>query len=67
MARSVNPDLLVGASEIAERLGHTRPQMIHTWRTRHADFPEPVAVLKQAMIWYWPDVEKWARKTRRIK
>lgn len=67
MARLVDPRHLVGTSEIAQRLGNTRHQMIHTWRKRFPDFPEPVAELKQAMIWYWPDVEKWARRTGRLK
>ncbi len=56
---------LVGAAEIASRL-HVARQVVHQWRQRHDDFPEPVAVLKQAMIWAWPDVEKWARKTGRL-
>ena len=58
-------DELVGAAEIAERLGHTRPQIVHTWRTRYPTFPPPVATLKQAMVWAWPDVEAWARATGR--
>jgi len=67
VAKPVDPGQLVGATEIAERLGVARPQVIHTWRTRHADFPEPVLALSQGLIWYWPDVEKWARRTGRIK
>lgn len=59
-------DQLVGAAEIAERLGSTRPQMVHTWRRRYPDFPQPVAVLKQAMVWAWPDVEEWAKRTGRL-
>ncbi len=59
-------DQLVGAAEVAQRLGVGRPQVVHDWRRRHPDFPEPVAVLKQAMVWHWPDVERWARKTGRL-
>ena len=66
MARLIDPRQLVGAAEIAERLGVARSQTIHVWRARHADFPEPVAELRQAMIWYWPDVAEWARATRRL-
>lgn len=65
--RAINPDLLVGSYEIAERLGVKRHQVVHSWRRRHADFPEPVAELRHSMIWYWPDVEKWATKTGRLK
>ena len=49
-----------------KRLGVKRPQVVHDWRRRHDGFPEPVATLKTAMIWYWPHVEAWARETGRI-
>lgn len=65
MARRIDPDLLVGAAEIADRLGVKRPQVVHDWRRRHPEFPKPVASLKTALIWYWPDVEAWARSTGR--
>lgn len=57
---------LVGASEIAKRLGASRPQVVHVWRQRYADFPQPIAVLDMGMIWAWPDVERWAKKTGRL-
>lgn len=60
MARQVDVTDLVGAAEIAARLGLAHPQSVHTLRRRHPDFPEPVAVLKQAMVWSWSDVEQWA-------
>lgn len=63
--REIDPDLLVGAPEIAERLGLARPQVVHNWRYRHLDFPAPIAQLRQGNIWYWPDVEKWIRDTGR--
>ncbi|MDF1597044.1 MAG: hypothetical protein P1T08_13270 [Acidimicrobiia bacterium] len=66
MGRRVDSELLVGASEIAERLGVARAQVVHTWRRRHADFPLPVAQLQSALIWYWPDIEKWAKITGRL-
>lgn len=50
-----------------ERLpGITEPRTIHAWARRHDDFPKPLGVLKSAMLWHWPDVEKWARKTGRL-
>ena len=58
-------DQLVGAAEIAERLGLAHPQTVHTLRRRHEDFPEPIATLRTAMVWAWPDVERWARDTGR--
>ncbi len=64
--RKVYVDELVGAAEVAERLGLAYVQTVHTWRSRYADFPVPVATLKRAMIWSWPDVEAWARSTGRL-
>lgn len=66
MGRRVDADQLVGAAEIAARLGVKRPQVVHDWRRRHPDFPEPVVSLRQAMIWHWPDIEAWARGTKRL-
>jgi hypothetical protein len=66
MGRHVDVDNLVGADEIALRLGVARRQAIHLWRRRYPDFPEPIATLKTAMIWDWTDVEHWARTTGRL-
>lgn len=57
---------LVGASEIRKRLGLTRTQVVHVWRSRYVDFPKPVAALDMGLVWYWPEVERWARKTGRL-
>lgn len=59
-------DQLVGASEIATRLGVARPQVIHEWRRRHQDFPAPVASLAMGHLWNWPEVERWAKSTGRL-
>ena len=67
MGRRVDVDELVGAAEIAERLGVASSQTVHVWRGRHDDFPEPITTLKTAMIWYWPDVKRWAISTGRLK
>lgn len=60
-------DQLVGAEEIAERLGLARYQRVHELRRRNPDFPAPVKTLKRAMVWAWPDVERWARRTGRLR
>jgi predicted DNA-binding transcriptional regulator AlpA len=57
---------LVGAAEIASRLGVARPQVVHEWRRRHSDFPQPVAQLQQALVWAWGEVERWAKRTGRL-
>lgn len=65
MGRAVDVGDLVGASEIADRLGIAR-QSVHQLRRRHPDFPAPVVSLRQALVWAWPDVEAWARRTGRL-
>ena len=67
MGKKVDVDDLVGAAEIADRLGLARSTVVHDWRYRHPDFPKPVAQLRTAMVWAWPDIEAWAKKTGRIK
>jgi predicted DNA-binding transcriptional regulator AlpA len=66
MGRKVDVDDLVGAAEIAERLGLSHPQTVHTLRRRDPAFPAPVASLKRAHVWTWPDVAAWARSTGRL-
>jgi hypothetical protein len=66
VGRKVDIDNLVGAAEIAERLGIKRPHLIHDWRRRHPEFPKPVIELKGTLIWEWPAVEVWARSTGRL-
>lgn len=60
-------DDIVSASEIAARLGVKRRGVIHDWRRRHADFPKPVAQVALVHLWLWSEVERWARKTGRLK
>ena len=57
---------LVGATEIAQRLGVSRPQVVYSWRRRSVGFPEPVAHLSIGLVWAWPDVKAWARRTGRL-
>lgn len=64
--RKVKVSDLVSATEIAERLELSKPQVVHVWRTRHADFPEPVYMSDRVLIWAWPDIEKWARASGRL-
>jgi len=66
MGGCVQPDDIVGAYEIAMRLHVGRPQVVHEWRRRHDDFPEPIATLKTALIWDWSEVADWAESTGRL-
>lgn len=63
----IDPNDLVGAHEIAKRLGVTLPQMVHTWRKRHADFPAPVVMLTMGLAWDWNEIQEWSnnRKTKK--
>jgi len=61
----VDPADLVGAAEIASRLGVVR-ETVHLWRRRAIDFPEPIAKLERVLVWNWPDVEHWAKATGRL-
>lgn len=65
MGRKVDADNLVGAYEIAKRLELENPHTVHVWRTRHKDFPKPIASLKTALIWDWSDIQKWVTDTNR--
>lgn len=65
MGAAYDIDDLVGAAEIAERLGLTSSSVVRDWKRRHADFPTPVLVLRMGPIWHWPAVQAWARATGR--
>lgn len=62
--RRFTADELVGVAEIADRLG-VGTSVVHDWRRRHDAFPQPIARLSMGLIWSWPDVEDWARRTGR--
>lgn len=67
MGRKVDAGELVGAAEIAKRLGVGKGSVVSDWRQRHADFPAPVARLAMGHVWYWPDVAAWARRSGRMR
>jgi transposase-like protein len=58
---------LVGASEIAERLGLAHSTTVHSWRVRYRasddPFPEPVTKVAGAYLWSWLDVRRWCERT----
>lgn len=58
-------DNLVGAAEIAERLG-VGTSVVHDWGRRYSDFPAPVRRLRMGLVWNWPEVERWAKATGRL-
>lgn len=50
---------LVGVAEIAELVGVSK-QVIANWRSRKADFPQPVADLKSGPVWSREAIVSWA-------
>ena len=67
MGRKVDLDELVGTVEIAARLGVKRPQVVHDWRRRYPEFPQPVRRFGQYDVWLWPEVAAWAKQTGRLR
>jgi hypothetical protein len=53
---------LMGAAEIAERLGVSRQRVQQL--IQRPDWPAPIAVLKMGKIWRTRDIEAWIRKHR---
>ena len=64
VARPVDPEEIVGAAEIADRLG-VGTSVVHDWRRRHPEFPQPILRLSMGLAWYWPAVKAWAEATGR--
>ena len=60
----MRPMPLVGMMEIAMRAGVQRP-VVSMWRTRHPDFPTPVAELSAGNVFWWPEVRDWLIKSGR--
>jgi hypothetical protein len=66
VGKKIDVDYLVGAAEIADRLNLKRPHLIHDWRRRYPEFPQPLLELKGILLWDWRDVENWAKLTDRF-
>ena len=52
---------LVGLSEIAEMAGVSK-QAVTNWRSRHPDFPHPIAELRSGPVWGRRDFLAWAEE-----
>lgn len=55
-------DIVTGA-EVGRRLGISRERVRQL--AERDDFPEPIGRAGVAILWCWPDVEAWARRTGR--
>ena len=67
MARIVDLDDLIDATDVAELIGLTNPGGLPTYRARYDEFPDPVRKSRggRCQLWLRPDVETWARETGR--
>lgn len=65
--KRVDPNDLVGAREIADRLGVSKNSVVYDWVRRHGDFPRPIVTLSAGNIWLWTEVEAWAKRTGRLR
>jgi predicted DNA-binding transcriptional regulator AlpA len=65
VTRKIDPKDIVGAHEIAERLNLSFPNVVHNWRSRHVDFPKPIAELTAGVFWDWKEVKAWLKATKR--
>lgn len=65
--RPLDPKDIVGAQEIARRLGRAHSTIVHSWHRRLKDFPKPITVISAGKLWDWKEIEAWARKTKRLK
>jgi prophage regulatory protein len=57
---------LVSASEIADMLKISR-QRVDQIAKSDPSFPKPTAILSGIRVWDTADIEKWARRTGRLK
>jgi predicted DNA-binding transcriptional regulator AlpA len=61
--RRLDPEL-VGISDIAQRIGHSR-QNVQQWvngeRNGSRPFPAPEGCAGRSLVWRWADVNEWLR------
>jgi len=67
VAGQIDPRDLVSAADIADRLELSHANVVHSWRRRHPEFPEPIVVREGMLLWLWPQVEAWLRETGRLE
>lgn len=61
----VDPVDLLNATEVAGVLGLAHREAVSTYRSRYADFPEPVVKKGTCVLWVRSDIERWAKRTGR--
>ena len=68
MSPTVRTEDLTDARGVAEILGLSHPNSVHTYQHRYADMPQPLINLGRGRVRLWlrPEIEAWGRKTGRI-
>jgi hypothetical protein len=67
VSKRVRVEDLVTAQDITERLDLSRPQVVHNWHQRgQHDFPQPLGTVGNQLVWHWPEVRTWARRSGRL-
>jgi predicted DNA-binding transcriptional regulator AlpA len=59
VAPKIDPDNLIGATEIAPMIGLRNPKGVPVYWKRHDDFPEPVVHRAGCVLWLREDIETW--------
>ena len=64
MGELIDPDDLIGATEVQHILRLSHPNSVTTYLKRYPDFPRAVVDLSDSRIRLWlrPDIEAWHRK-----
>jgi predicted DNA-binding transcriptional regulator AlpA len=60
MTSDLDGEELVGAAEVASRLGLKRSRQVLDLRLHRFGFPRPVARTGRSLVWSWPQVANWA-------
>ncbi len=57
----MDPDDLIGASDVSAVLGLSHPSSVTTYLKRYSDFPKPVVDLSGSRVRLWKrqDIEQW--------
>ena len=68
MSPTVRTEDLTDAHGVAEILGLSHSNSVHTYQRRYSDMPRPVINLGRGRVRLWlrPEMEAWARRTGRI-
>lgn len=68
MGRRIDVEDLVDAGEVAELLGLAGANVVSVYQKRYEDMPRPVVQRPsgRCLLWLRSDIEKWARRARRL-